>query len=401
LKSFLLVLISALSLCISIACSGKDRENDSLVSAASQILEMVSRSDDAIPDSVLNAAKCIITIPPQHTAAHDIRGVASCRANSDWQTPTMIMFSGRAALRAPSALMIAVLSERAAKSLQAGQLEIERSKRKAPLASTKALVTAYDLSSDYMTYEVENTGALHASEATGHIRMPSRVYSKDDANRRKEDKAVRKYEHSLESFLNTIVPTGIVIHHTAAIQSDKLPKGEKEVDSYHQQRGFKIECSGKVYHVAYHYLILPNGTVQHGRPDRCEGAHARGYNSYLGISLIGDFSRRDNHDGSKGPENPSDKQMKALEELCRSLQQKYNIPLQHIVRHSDIASTDCPGDQFPFNQLLSRLQQGNNFRSDKKSEGYERDRNRADDSVSGHCPEPTAGQSGRSKNTRD
>jgi len=38
------------------------------------------------------------------------------------------------------------------------------------------------------------------------------------------------------------------------------------------------------------------------------------------------------------------------------LRQKYRNPLQHVVRHSDIASTDCPGDRFPFNRLLSRLE---------------------------------------------
>ena len=165
-----------------------------------------------------------------------------------------------------------------------------------------------------------------------------------------------KYEASLRSFVNTIVPTGIVIHHTALIASEELPKGAKDVDEYHQQRGFEIYCFGQVYHIAYHYLILPNGTIKHGRPERCEGAHARGYNSYLGISVIGDFSSRDNPTGKKGPERPTPKQLQAVVELCRMLRQTYKIPLQHVVRHSDIASTDCPGDQFPFNQVLRRLE---------------------------------------------
>jgi N-acetyl-anhydromuramyl-L-alanine amidase AmpD len=176
-----------------------------------------------------------------------------------------------------------------------------------------------------------------------------------------------KYQVSLESFVNTIVPTGIVIHHTALVSTNRVPRGEKEVDDYHQQRGFEIYCDGRIFHVAYHYLISADGKVEKGRPDHCEGAHARGYNSYLGVSLLGDFSSRDNPGGAKGPERPTAAQMKALAELCQSLRQKYKIPLQHVLRHSDISSTDCPGDRFPFTAFLRTLQE-NESRSNVKQD---------------------------------
>src|SRR5213076_2584757 len=148
------------------------------------------------------------------------------------------------------------------------------------------------------------------------------------------------YESALMSLFNRIVPTGIVIHHTAVLpRATAPPANTGEVDRYHESRGFEIVCEGRVYHVAYHYLILPDGLVQAGRPERCEGAHARGYNSYLGISVVGDFSSRDHSKPNNTPEKPSAKQFEALVELCRMLRQKYNIPLQHVVRHSDIAST--------------------------------------------------------------
>jgi N-acetyl-anhydromuramyl-L-alanine amidase AmpD len=103
---------------------------------------------------------------------------------------------------------------------------------------------------------------------------------------------------------------------------------------------------------------MPNGKVKAGRPERCEGAHAVGYNSYLGISLVGDFSSEDNPTGEKGPTKPSAAQIASLLQLCRRLKTRYNIPLQHIVRHSDISNTKCPGDRFPFRMILDQLQRG-------------------------------------------
>src|SRR4029079_4106296 len=104
---------------------------------------------------------------------------------------------------------------------------------------------------------------------------------------------------------------------------------------FHRARGFDIRCQGREYHVAYHYLILPDGTVESGRPERCQGAHAKGYNSYLGIAVVGEFSSPDNPDGSKGPQVPTDAQMKALTRLSREIMEKYNLPLQRVLRHTD------------------------------------------------------------------
>ena len=71
----------------------------------------------------------------------------------------------------------------------------------------------------------------------------------------------------------------------------KYSAQERDIDKYHQARGFEILCFGRVYHVAYHYLIMPNGRVQTGRPERCEG--------------VGDFSSEDNPAGKEGPINSS------------------------------------------------------------------------------------------------
>src|SRR5207253_3068603 len=109
--------------------------------------------------------------------------------------------------------------------------------------------------------------------------------------------------------------------------------------------------------VAYHYLILPDGAVKAGRPERCQGAHTRGYNSYLGIALVGDFSTKDNPKGKKGQVLPTAAQMRSLLELTRRLRERYRIPLHRILRHSDISNTYCPGDRFLFSRFLADLEQ--------------------------------------------
>jgi N-acetylmuramoyl-L-alanine amidase len=156
------------------------------------------------------------------------------------------------------------------------------------------------------------------------------------------------------SLRNTITPIGIIIHHSAI---PRRPDGgsidARLIDEIHQRRGYRTFYWGRVYHVGYHYIILPDGTVQQGRPEHCKGAHASGYNSYIGICLVGDFSSGDNPNGERGLMAPTEAQMTALIDLCKRLSVDYQIPAEHILRHSDVKqNTDCPGDRFPYQRLL-------------------------------------------------
>lgn len=160
------------------------------------------------------------------------------------------------------------------------------------------------------------------------------------------------------SIRNSSKPAGIIIHHAAIPpRPDGRPVDAKLIDDIHSARGYSAFYWGHFYHIGYHYVILPDGTVQPGWPEHCKGAHAPGYNSYIGICLIVDFSSRDNPNGARGLTEPTDAQMHALTELCRSLREKYQIPLSAVRRHSDVnSSTECPGDQFPFEAFLKSLQ---------------------------------------------
>ena len=323
---------------------------------ATRVLDEISKkSQDGIPDAVLNSTKCVAVIPSMaQTANLSASGVATCRQAPDqWSPPTFVKFSGRGNATHSADLLVFVLSDKGVRALRSGELQIGGKKRAAaPLVSNSPVTSQVELSADLLTYEAAE-GALSGSEASGVIRADTSDADRNAVPTKKSD----KYLSSVVSFFNTITPTGIVIHHTALLPGKTtVPRKKREIDKYHQQRGFEILCFGHVYHVAYHYLIMPDGKVKTGRPERCEGAHATGYNSYLGISLVGDFSSQDNPTGKKGPTTPSPKQIASLVQLCQRLQDRYHIPLQHIIRHSDISSTRCPGDRFPFRSVLDQLE---------------------------------------------
>ena len=150
-------------------------------------------------------------------------------------------------------------------------------------------------------------------------------------------------------------PPGIVIHHSEspAVYHGIAMNAARLEDIHHQEHpDWKTEYQGKTYYIGYHYVILPDGTVETGRPEGCIGSHARSHNDWIGICLIGGF-QTNNH---WFPETPTKAQMKALVALCEHLMSKYHIPPDLVKRHRDINDTWCPGDRFPYNKLLAQLQ---------------------------------------------
>lgn len=154
---------------------------------------------------------------------------------------------------------------------------------------------------------------------------------------------------AIVSFQNTINPQGIVIHHSAVPFFDNgSPLDAKALDGIHERRGYRIFYWGQTYHVGYHYIILPDGTLETGRPEKSIGAHTKGFNDYTGICLIGDFSPTDNPFGEKGPQEPTPEQLETLVKITSKLQFKYKIPQEKIYLHKDLnLETECPGMNFP------------------------------------------------------
>jgi len=153
-------------------------------------------------------------------------------------------------------------------------------------------------------------------------------------------------------------PAGIILHHTASDgRRNGTPLDAAMVDADHAGKGWGIEYQGRTYHIAYHYLIRADGKVEPGRPEGAPGAHTLGRNDYLGICLVGNFSSAANRSGQMQPAYPTQAQMEHLTTLLRKLMHKYDFTVEDLHRHRDFAQTSCPGDRFPFRQLVETLRE--------------------------------------------
>ena len=118
----------------------------------------------------------------------------------------------------------------------------------------------------------------------------------------------------------------IIIHCSATVEGKDFTV--KDIDRWHQQRGFKM--------VGYHYVIRLDGTIEQGRPLEQAGAHCKGHNTHsIGICYIGGLDT----DGK-----PKDTRTKAQRDmlwaLVKSLKVKY--PKATIHGHNEFANKACP-----------------------------------------------------------
>ncbi len=125
----------------------------------------------------------------------------------------------------------------------------------------------------------------------------------------------------------------IVIHHSASPDVSAT-----EIHRWHLQRGW----SG----IGYHFVIRKDGTVEKGRPLETVGAHAGPDNNSdsIAVCLTGDFTQAP----------PADEQMAALHSLVLWLKTLYPSGLA-VVRHCDLAATECPGSLFPWDNFTAEL----------------------------------------------
>jgi hypothetical protein len=212
-------------------------------------------------------------------------GVASCREAAErWSAPKFVKFNGRGIRAHRTDLLVFVLSDKGVRALRSDELQIGGQKRAAAaLVSTTPVTTQVELTAELLTYEGA-AGMLSSSEASGVIRGDANT--SDPIYNAVPRKMTEKYLSSVVSFFNTITATGIVIHHTAVIPGENtVPRNERDIDKYHQARGFEILCFGRVYHVAYHYLIMPDGRVKPADP---KGVRERMRRVQL---ILGNFDR--------------------------------------------------------------------------------------------------------------
>lgn len=134
---------------------------------------------------------------------------------------------------------------------------------------------------------------------------------------------------SFKAMTNRSSTTRIILHHAAAKSCTA-----EQIHQWHLNNGW----SG----AGYHFLVRKDGNIYRLRPENKIGAHASGSNSdSLGVCFEGDFMC----------ETMGQTQRKAGAELVSYLKNKYGI--SKVQRHKDVCATDCPGINFPFNEIAT------------------------------------------------
>lgn len=113
----------------------------------------------------------------------------------------------------------------------------------------------------------------------------------------------------------------IIIHCTATPNGRET--SAEDIHRWHLERGW----SG----IGYHYVIKIDGTVEAGRPEYWQGAHASGNNSgSIGIAMV-------------GTDSYSDAQWCSLASLIDSRVSELDIGFDDVIGHNEVSSKTCPG----------------------------------------------------------
>ena len=142
----------------------------------------------------------------------------------------------------------------------------------------------------------------------------------------------------------------VVVHHTDTPPNFTV----RQIADYHVN-GERRDAQGNLVKaqwpgIGYHYVILPDGTInQTNRPETRSYHAGNANNDSIGVSLIGRFMRR-NWNGTPIPVDqqlPAPPQLDALARLVAWLMKEHGITaVTKIVGHKEVSDTSCPGDQW-------------------------------------------------------
>lgn len=120
----------------------------------------------------------------------------------------------------------------------------------------------------------------------------------------------------------------IALHHAEASSCTA-----QQVDEWHKSNGW----SG----IGYHFFVRKDGSIYRGRPLTSMGAHVSGMNNCsIGICAEGKYTT----------ETMPDAQKKAICRLLVYLKDTY-YPNAKIVGHKEIGDSDCPGRNYPLEDI--------------------------------------------------
>lgn len=149
----------------------------------------------------------------------------------------------------------------------------------------------------------------------------------------------------------------LTLHHTATAGSrDGRPVDAAAIADSHRSRGLGLG-TGDVRDCAYHFVILPDGGIQPGRPLRYWGSGTRSGEDNLrsiGVALVGDFSPSHNPRRTR-PAEPTAAQLDALEGLALWAFREYGFDHRSVRGHREVSASECPGERCDMDAVRARL----------------------------------------------
>ena len=134
---------------------------------------------------------------------------------------------------------------------------------------------------------------------------------------------------SFKSLSNLGTVKRIILHHAEASNCTV-----QDIHRWHLNNGW----AG----IGYHFFVRKDGTIYRGRPENKLGAHTSNHNTgSLGICFEGSYNK----------ETMPSEQLRAGQELITYLRDKYGLLKANVYKHKDFNSTDCPGNNFPYETL--------------------------------------------------
>jgi hypothetical protein len=140
----------------------------------------------------------------------------------------------------------------------------------------------------------------------------------------------------------------IVIHHSASPtevrRSGKIvPVDAAIIREWHKTEGWSD--------IGYHFVIMPDGSCEDGRPLNRPGAHCNlGHRNSIGIGvcLVGNFSKTE----------VPDAQLSGLVNKVVQLLTAYKLGVEDVELHRDAprGATECPGRYFPTDVLMQEVE---------------------------------------------
>lgn len=157
---------------------------------------------------------------------------------------------------------------------------------------------------------------------------------------------------SFKSLSNLGTVKRIILHHAEASNCTV-----QDIHRWHLNNGW----AG----IGYHFFVRKDGTIYRGRPENKLGAHTSNHNTgSLGICFEGSYNK----------ETMPSEQLRAGQELITYLRDKYGLLKTNVYKHKDFNSTDCPGANFPFENIQNgatqsvNVSQSNSIEEELKAE---------------------------------